>query len=87
MTRSPGRPISRFSKLSLISLVLACVLMPLVIIAVQFVRVRLEMRDPVQRAIGAPSIASGVNAAEVIIVFLLLFAASFLFSRRLLERK
>jgi hypothetical protein len=86
ITRSPDRPIIRFSKLSLISLVLTCVLMPLVIIVVQFARVRLEMRDPIARAVGVPSIAAGVSAAEVIAVFLLLCAVSFLFSRRLLDR-
>jgi hypothetical protein len=76
----------RLAKLSLISLVLACMLMPLVIVAVQFARVRFEMRDSIARAIGVPSIASGVSAMEVIAVFLLLFAASFLFSCRLLGR-
>ncbi|HKD91226.1 MAG TPA: hypothetical protein VKB56_04960 [Terriglobales bacterium] len=76
----------RLAKLSLISLVLTCMLMPLVIVAVQFVRVRFEMRDPIARAIGIPGIASGVSATEVIAVFLLLFAASFLFSRGLLGR-
>ena len=76
----------RLAKLSLISLVLTCMLMPLVIVAVQFARVRFEMRDPIARAIGVPSIAAGVSATEVIAVFLLLFAASFLFSRRLLGR-
>jgi len=76
----------RLAKLSLISLILTCMLMPLVIVAVQFARVRFEMRDPIARSIGVPSIASGVSAMEVIAVFLLLFAASFLFSRRLLGR-
>jgi hypothetical protein len=86
ITRSPDHPITRLAKLSLISLVLTCVLMPLVIIAVQFARVRLEMRDPVARSIGVPSIASGVNATEVIAVFVVVFALSFFFSRRLLDR-
>ena len=44
------------------------------------------LRDPIARAIGVPSIASGVSPTEVIAVFLLLFAASFFCSRHLLDR-
>jgi hypothetical protein len=76
---------SRFLKLSLISFVLACMLMPLVAVVERFVRVRLEMRDPVARSIHVAGIASGIGAIEVITIFLLLFCFSFLLSRRLLN--
>lgn len=77
---------SRTAKLSLISLVLACMLMPLVLIVARFIQVRLAMRDPLQRSIQIGGIASGVGTTEVITVFLLLFACSFLLCRRLLAR-
>jgi hypothetical protein len=75
---------SRTAKLSLISLVLTCMLMPLILVAAQLVRQRWEMRNPVERSIHVADIASGISGVEVISVFLLLFAASYLFSRRLL---
>lgn len=77
---------TRIAKLSLISLAVTCMLAPLAILVVQFARIRWEMRDPVARAVGIGSIASGVSGAEFAVVFLLLFAACFLFTRRLLER-
>lgn len=78
---------TRFAKIGLISFVLACVLLPLVIIIVQFVRLAWQMRTPVNRAIGVGAIASGFSAVEVIAIFVPLFAASYLFSRWMLERK
>lgn len=77
---------SRIAKLSLISLILACVLMPLGLILARFVQIRWQMRDPLQRSIHVGGIASGVGTVEVIAVFLLLFAFSFLLSHRLLSR-
>lgn len=83
--RPSDRPIARFSKLALVSLIVTCILMPLVLVALRFVRMQGEMRRPVARAVGVASIASGVSASEVIVVFLLVFGLSLVFSRRLLD--
>jgi hypothetical protein len=74
----------RVLKLSLISVVLTCMVMPLVLWTAQFARLRWEMRDPVQRSIHVAGISAGIGGVEVIAVFLLLFGLSFLVSRRLL---
>ena len=68
------------------SLVVTCMLLPLVIIAVQFVRLRWQMRNPLERAVAGSGIASGVGSGEVIVVFALLFGATFVVARRLLPR-
>lgn len=75
---------SRTAKLSLISVVVTCMLMPLVLVAARFASQQWQMRNPVERAIHVGSIASGMSGAEVIAIFLVLFAASFFLSRRLL---
>ncbi len=78
--------LARYLKLAGISVIVTCMLMPLTLILLRFARVRWEMRDPIQRSIQIAGIATGVSAAQVIIVFLLLFCASLLLCVRLLNQ-